>query len=155
MSTWRKVSLLLQFDFGSGELVQSSSLMASNGMAYFVARTPDTGDEPWISDGTLSGTRRIMDIYQGPQKSMILPADDQPTFVEWNGLVYFAADDGINGYELWRTDGTEAGTALVADLLPGPDGFGSITMRPTGNLFYVILEKFLDFSELWVLEATP
>ena len=149
------LSLLAQFDFGSGEKLQPGSLMASNGMAYFVARTPDAGEEPWISDGTMSGTRRIMDIYQGPLNSMILPADDQPAFVEWNGLVYFAADDGITGYELWRTDGSEAGTALVADLLPGPDGFGSITMRPTGNRLYVTLEDFLDFSELWVLEVTP
>lgn len=147
---------------GSGsarELVPTNvavgSLANIGGDAYFLRTELETGVEPWISDGTLNGTRRIMDIYQGPQKSMILPADDQPSFVEWNGLVYFAADDGINGYELWRTDGSEAGTALVADLLPGPDGFGSITMRPTGNRLYVTLDNFVDFSELWVLEATP
>lgn len=149
------LSLLGQFDFASGESIHTGSLMASSGMAFFVARTPDAGEEPWISDGTLSGTRRIMDIYQGPQNSMISPSDDQPAFVEWNGLVYFAADDGINGNELWRTDGSEAGTGMVADLLPGPDGFLAITMRPTGNRLFITLFAINDFSELWVLEVTP
>ncbi len=36
--------------------------------------------------------------------------------------VLFAADDAVHGRELWRTDGTAAGTAMVADLTPGPTG---------------------------------
>jgi ELWxxDGT repeat protein len=35
------------------------------------------------------------------------------------GTLYFTANDGTHGYELWRTDGTKSGTALVADLYPG------------------------------------
>ncbi|HET9298752.1 MAG TPA: ELWxxDGT repeat protein [Candidatus Polarisedimenticolaceae bacterium] len=43
-------------------------------------------------------------------------------FVRMNDQVYFTADDGLNGRELWITDGTDAGTRLVADVYPGPTG---------------------------------
>ena len=37
-------------------------------------------------------------------------------------LLVVAADDGVNGYELWRSDGTEKGTTLVKDINPGSAG---------------------------------
>jgi ELWxxDGT repeat protein len=40
-------------------------------------------------------------------------------------VLFFAADDGVNGRELWRSDGTAAGTGLVADLVPGVGTPGS------------------------------
>ena len=43
------------------------------------------------------------------------PAD----FTVFDGKLYFRADDGVNGTELWVTDGTENGTELVKDIYPG------------------------------------
>src|SRR5262249_41415629 len=34
-------------------------------------------------------------------------------------IAYFTSDDGVNGVELWKTDGTAAGTVLVKDINPG------------------------------------
>jgi len=34
-------------------------------------------------------------------------------------LLYFVADDGITGQELWKTDGTAAGTVIVKNIMPG------------------------------------
>ncbi len=34
------------------------------------------------------------------------------------GTLYFSAYDPTNGYELWKSDGTAAGTTLVKDVNP-------------------------------------
>jgi len=38
--------------------------------------------------------------------------------------LYFVANDGVNGWALWRSDGTETGTFMVKDLWPGTIGGG-------------------------------
>ncbi len=41
------------------------------------------------------------------------------SFTEFKGKVYFSANDGQHGDELWVTDGTLVGTNLVKDIRPG------------------------------------
>ena len=36
--------------------------------------------------------------------------------------LFFVATDGVSGAELWKSDGTEAGTVLVKDINPGSAG---------------------------------
>ena len=37
-----------------------------------------------------------------------------------NGTLFFGANDGIHGWELWKSDGTDAGTTMIADMYAGP-----------------------------------
>jgi ELWxxDGT repeat protein len=46
-------------------------------------------------------------------------SSDPDSLTEFNGKLYFAADDGESGKELFVSDGTEEGTKLVKDLFPG------------------------------------
>ena len=65
-----------------------------------------------------------LDFLDEPTPHSALSAvDDAVRFVELGGSFYFAADTLDTGSELFRTDGTAAGTQLVAELVPG--GLGS------------------------------
>ncbi len=61
----------------------------------------------------LWGTSLVADINPGSASSY----PSHP--VDVNGTAFFAANDGVRGFELWRTDGSAAGTSLVKDIDPG------------------------------------
>lgn len=84
----------------------------------FPAIFPDAGIEPAITDG--AAITRLIDALPGAGAGWI--SQDEVTrtsAVSTSTLTYVGLDDGVHGWELWRTDGTPAGTALAVDLLPG------------------------------------
>jgi ELWxxDGT repeat protein len=72
--------------------------------------------EPWIADATRSDVRRIRDIRPGNVASLPLYP------VVRAGAVFFTADDGVNGRQIWKTFGTEASTMRLADTFGGGAG---------------------------------
>src|SRR5689334_18077450 len=55
---------------------------------------------------------------------------------EFKGQVYFRAFDWVNGYELYRTDGTKEGTALFKDLNPGSGNSTPSYMTVAGDKMF-------------------
>ena len=49
-------------------------------------------------------------------------------------LLYFIADDGYRGSEIWRSDGTELGTIIVEDLTFGPSDTSFYNINSTGQM---------------------
>jgi ELWxxDGT repeat protein len=66
-----------------------------------------------------------------------------------NGTLFFGANDGTNGDELWKTDGT---TTSMIDVFPGPDGsFPGDLTNVNGTLFFDARDA-INQQELWKLE---
>lgn len=113
---------------GTGPAITAASgmtnpraLTLAGGRLYFAARQADDPKgpfHPWVSDGT-DATTELLGAGLAVQFVPFSP-EDRPRFVELNGRVFFAAHDPAHGDELWSTDGTAQGTALVKDIAPGP-----------------------------------
>ncbi|MCA9098915.1 MAG: hypothetical protein KDA36_11030 [Planctomycetaceae bacterium] len=126
-------------------------LTAVGNTLFFAANTSDAGYELWKSDGTEAGTVMVKDIQPGTSGS-IFGLDD--SFRDVNGTLFFAADDGITGREIWKSDGTAAGTVLVNDIFPGVSS--SYTGLPivVGDNYYFQAFTITDGFELWRTDGT-
>ena len=115
-------------------------------------------DKIWKSDGTTAGTSLVyafqatagftnMGIYYS------VSSHTKNYSVEENTL-YFSAYDTTNGKELWKTDGTAAGTIMIKDIKAGignsqSSGFCKI---PSTTLF--IAQSVGLESKLWKTDGT-
>ena len=68
--------------------------------------------------------------------------------------LYFVADDGVHGRELWVSDGTDAGTHLVADLLPGPGSSLPQDLHAVGQRLVFSAYDGVHGRELWKTNGT-
>ena len=61
--------------------------------------------------------------------------------IDVNGMLYFSANDGTHGSELWKSDGTESGTVMVKDINPdSADSSPSWLTNVNGKLLFVAWE---------------
>ncbi|XXF80699.1 hypothetical protein P2318_13375 [Myxococcaceae bacterium GXIMD 01537] len=126
-------------------------LTAVGNRLFFVVGDDAAGTELWVSDGTGAGTHRVKDIAPGS-------TDSNPSGLTALGgrLVFFRFIPGSGSvpsrYEVWRSDGTDAGTVRVRDL--GPDSSISSLTEVVGNTLFFIVTDPAHGTELWKTDGT-
>ncbi|HEX6813647.1 MAG TPA: hypothetical protein VF384_18655 [Planctomycetota bacterium] len=99
--------------------------------------------EVHATDGTLAGTRRLTHEQSRPGVRSAGPG------AALGDVLFVVADTAPFGSELWRTDGTAAGTSLVQDLAPGPAHGVNEVVTFQGQLW------FTSGPALWRSDGTP
>ena len=119
----------------------------------FEAETKAAGEEPWISNGTPAGTHLVKDINPGPGNGVPPGAIPGHTAAVLNGFAFFPANDGVNGYQLWKGNGTAAGTVLVKNINPGGSSYPYPWQTVGGTVFFSANDG-THGRELWKTNGT-
>ena len=119
-----------------------------DGRAFFAMSEPAGGLEPWTSDGTAAGTRRVLDVNPGPGGSS--PYELTPC----QGRLFFFAWEPAAGTEPWWSDGSAAGTRRVLDLRPGAEGSAPTEMACLGAGVLLVADDGQRGAALWWSDGT-
>jgi ELWxxDGT repeat protein len=139
-------------DNTGGNFYTPNNLTDVNGTLYFSIRESSIYDgiygyenKLWTID-SIGNAVLVKDIKTGPDSSFFLSISN---FTNVNGTLYFSAYDPINGYELWQSDGTSAGTQVI-DLAAGSlSSFPFDLINVDGKLFFSAFDTNSGTRALW------
>lgn len=123
-----------------------------NGFVYFTAERPAEGRELWRTDGTPGGTTLVKDIVPGPTGSNT--QSDYQMFSSGSYLL-FAVTNAASGNELWTSDGTNGGTALLKEINAGPSSSDPNSFSAFKNMVLFYATDAASGTEIWKTDGTP
>jgi ELWxxDGT repeat protein len=107
----------------------------------------------WYSDGTPAGTIRLASIQAFLTDFYYPYSLSDRSSSEFGGYLYFPANNGSTGMNLWRTDGTPEGTQLVKDLSGEWPYYSIDSMGSDGYFLYFLVFRGSNngqqFVEIW------
>jgi ELWxxDGT repeat protein len=130
------------------EFSSASNFKEFNGKLFFRGyQNAQVGDELYVTDGTTAGTYLFKDIR--PNGS----SNPQNLHV-FNGYLYFQANNGTDGEELWRTDGTPNNTFQWLEFQLGSNaGYPKNFFNYKGKMFFSARTQTLGTETLWASDG--
>lgn len=132
------------------------SKQSTNDLLFFILDTSIEGRELWVTDGTSLGTYLVRDI--NPSTTGVNDGIrgynglSEYNFAVQGEVLYFMANDGSNGTELWRSDGTESGTYIISDLTNGNHSISHYLTPHNGDLLFINIDS-ANVRNLYVMNG--
>jgi ELWxxDGT repeat protein len=126
MALWRtfgtpETTQLLKDPVPGPDSPEVLGLQRSGDRATFLTRSPEGLIDLWGSDGSALGTRRVAAVCRDGEECL---HPDRRDFTAAGNLTFFTVHSTRIGSELWRSDGSAAGTFLVRDIHKGAGSAG-------------------------------
>lgn len=137
--------------------------LTANGTLYFTAANLSQGKEIFklenalTAAGTGSGAGKTIDATLLKDIKIGASLGSEPfSLTSFGNQIYFFADDGVAGRELWRSDGTEVGTVLVSDNGGSPRGSiaDNAAMVLFQNTLYFAADNEVNGRQVWTYDPT-
>jgi ELWxxDGT repeat protein len=134
----------------------------AGGATYFLVSIFRFGPDPfsstitlelWKTDGTTAGTSRVVEIPKDDDDYFFF--EEAPHLVALGSDVFFTGYDDATGSEIWRSDGTPAGTGPLKDVFPGPEGSQPSELTRVGSSVFFSADDGVNGQELWKTDGTP
>lgn len=131
---------------GFGNIDGVPAVILENSSSEEIIINKLTGNPPAFNSTYIEQTQRI-----SPPTSNNYSNSSLTSFS--GGYIYYKADDGVNGQELWTSDGTIAGTYMVKNIHATSHSF-PYDLTPMNNLLYFVAATQNENSELWVSDGS-
>jgi ELWxxDGT repeat protein len=110
---------------------------------------PANNCQVWRSNGSTAGTELFLEFTYGSGNN----GNCLDPYLAGD-LFYFQNRDPDHGNELWVSDGTQAGTHLLKDINPGPEGIGLWNPFPLGDKLFFFAGDSSDKMTFWVTDGS-
>jgi ELWxxDGT repeat protein len=132
--------------FGIQANEPTTTFLVAGSQAYFVVITGNGSSSVWITDGTATGTRDVMDFSS-------LTTAPAGLLAIWNNKLIFNAYDATGASQIYSSDGTTTGTHALTGFTGLNVGFVHGFLAAGAKFYFVTMDSQFGLH-IWVSDGT-
>ena len=132
-----------------------------NNTLYFTANDGTNSNQLWTTDGTTAGTKKVQikDTTSTPGTTLkgSNPQNWTPPVggtISTTTPLYFTADDGVHGNQLWKYDGSNYTEQLLLDSSTQTSGSSPQNLTNVNGTLYFTANDATNGNQLWSYNTT-